>query len=617
MTLGGGISGHFATTDSGLPVQLELSAASVRVDSTRFDSLRVRGRILHHLLKVDELSLRDGSLGTMVAHASVPWSFFGEEVLQGDSLKVRGRIKGDLLALIKKHVDSPIAGQGAGAVDLGLVGSSEGWSFDRLEAHIDSGTLELYPLVLAPLRNFSAHISMDKQQRVSIALDGFVHRKPIRIRTTHVVPQGYEPFELGPLDCGILLIETPKSGAEIHMPGFQDVGEPVEVEVVGKHPFLAFALSGPIDKFKITGTLLLRSAEFTYPFLQTNELSWDFDPFPYISWELDVRPDNRKVMYYWDITSGKRRKLVRIVEGFLDPTTTIQVRGRDMDKSFRILGSLRSYKGSAFLGRIFDRRFEVGLDFVPERLPQGGYDNMPILWGSAEAFSDTSRFERKRVTLQTQDPLSGAVSQRGRLRLVPRRERGGEGDSVLNMIFSLSSEGGAVEMESDEEFLRETGLRFSTLGGAGELVTSMGEQYLHRSVLQRYERKLARRLGLDVLSFETSIASNYFNRFYNRQHGELREQLDLLALANLGVTVGRYFFKDNLFLKARGEFITIEELELLTPEYSVGLEFEPVRYFMMDLNYGFHREESIIKHDPRLNLQFRLPIARVRNALNF
>ena len=117
------------------------------------------------------------------------------------------------------------------------------------------------------------------------------------------------------------------------------------------------------------------------------------------------------------------------------------------------------------------------------------------------------------------------------------------------------------------------------------------------------------------MNIETSIVSNYFNKLYGRQFDGLLNEDDYLALANVGVTVGRYFFRDFLLLKARGELVPIDMA--LTPEYSIGFEFQPSRFLMMDVNYGFHRTESTVEHSPLLMLQLRLPIARLRNLLNF
>ena len=87
------------------------------------------------------------------------------------------------------------------------------------------------------------------------------------------------------------------------------------------------------------------------------------------------------------------------------------------------------------------------------------------------------------------------------------------------------------------------------------------------------------------------------------------------ALANVGVTVGRYFFRDNLFIKARGGLLPIDMA--LTPQYSFGFEFQPSRYLFLDMDYGFYKGELAIEHNPRVNLQLRLPIKGLRNYFDF
>ena len=258
-----------------------------------------------------------------------------------------------------------------------------------------------------------------------------------------------------------------------------------------------------------------------------------------------------------------------------------------------------------YAGKTFDRNFEAGLEFVPQKKANApGYDNLPILWGSAEAYSDTSRFNSIKLTALVQDPKSGTLSERGRL--VKGR---------LNVVFHLSSDFEELPGESEREFYRQAGLQFTTLGSAGKFMSDFGEQNLHRILLQRFERKLAKSIGLDVINIETSIASNYFTRFYNRQFDNQATQADYLALANVGVTVGRYLFRDNLFIKASGGLLPLDTA--LTPQYSFGLEFQPTRYLFMDFDYRFYKREMTIEHNPRVNLQLRLPISGLRNFFDF
>jgi hypothetical protein len=309
-------------------------------------------------------------------------------------------------------------------------------------------------------------------------------------------------------------------------------------------------------------------------------------------------PLHQLVEYFFDVAI-KQRRLIRFVETTIDPASILKLRGCVEDKNFAIYGSLRSYKGEAYYGKVFNRNLEAGMDFDPLPLPGGqGYDNTPIMWGSAEAFSDTNRFDRIKLTLVTRDPKTGALAEKGR---------------AYDISFRLSADFNERPGEKERDFYRQAGLKFSTIEGAGGVVSSFGEQYLHRYLLQKLERRLAKRLGLDVITFESSIASNYFYYLYNNQFHDLSNQWDYLALANIGITVGRYFAQDKLFLKWRTELVPLQNL--IQPEHSIGVEFYPMRYLMFDLNYGFYRGDGAIENNPEANIQLRLPLGPIRKKL--
>jgi hypothetical protein len=620
--IGGSISGSFTSTGGGFPATFSARASVVTIDTFAVDSVELLGTADQRGVRLTKVSARDGARVDLYGSAIVPWSFLSGEVGEGDTLRVDMNVRGDLLASLEKNVPSPIGGHGMGNAVISLSGTHDGWHCDKASISIPAGTLTLVPFVLPKITDFTFEMTMDDSSRVQTVIEGMIKKKPIRIYSTHEIPHGYEPLTLGPIDFGVLLVSTPKHGVELHLPGFQEIGEPAEIEFAKKGPFPDFAVSGPLDHLKLTGTWVIDEAQFTFPFLNTHEIPWTFDPFPYVAWDMDLKVGSQNVMYFWDLESKTRRKLMRFVEGYLDPVSLFSVRGRDLDKTFRLLGSLRSYRGSVFFGKVFERRFEAGLDFVPQPLAGGkGYDNLPIIWGSAEAYSDSSRFQTIKLTLQLSDPLTGGVSERGRIMLVPAKDRPKDKsrkpvlDSMPNFIFHLSSDFDQVAGESEREFYKETGLQFTTIEGAGQFVGDFGEQYVNRYFLQRMERQLARSIGLDVINIETSVASNYFSRFYNRQTAELMNQWDMLALANLGVTVGRYFFHDNLFVKARGQLVPQDQL--LVPEYSLGVEVQPVSFLLMDFNYGISKGETSIVYNPQLNLQLRLPIANLRRFLKF
>jgi hypothetical protein len=297
-----------------------------------------------------------------------------------------------------------------------------------------------------------------------------------------------------------------------------------------------------------------------------------------------------------------KRKFLRFTELIVNQDGIVKVRGRDLDRTFRLYGQLRSRRGAVYYGKVFDRNIDVGIEFTPQPLEAGeGYDNLPVIWGTAEAFSDSSRFDRVKLALLTKDPQTGALAERGRFN---------------EITFRLSSDFEEIPGESEQEFYRAAGLTFVTLRGAGGMVSDFGSQYIRRYLLQRFEKRLARRLGLDVITFESSIASNYFNYLYDNKFRGLRDQWDYLALANVGITLGRYFARDKLLLKWRSELIPVDTL--LQPEHSIGLEYQPIQYLLLDVSTGFHWYERSFEYDPvRMYLQLQLPITRVRRLLNF
>lgn len=599
------LSATFSTTSNGLPLHFSLSAPSVTINTLSLDSVSCLGSATTKGLNITSLRFSDKNRSKGGASGSLPWSVLQKENIQTDTLMGSILIKGDLLSTIDHLFSSPVGGHGEGSADISFISTGGNWIFTKGTISIPEGTLEVSPFVPDKVRNYTGLFTIDSTGHVHTDMNGTIKKRPIRIFSTHTLPDGYEPLTIGPLDFGAFQVQTPEKGVDLHLPGFMALKDRGNIDFKGKSPFSEFTISGPLDKLKLTGTWLLRDLDFTFPFLPVKETSWSSDPFPFVTWEMDVKPGNRKVLYFWDLT-GKKNRIMRFIEGYLDLSSIVRLRGRDMDKSFRVLGSIRSFKGTAYYGRAFDRNFDVGVEFNPQKPDKNAhYDNLPLLWGSAEAFADTSRYRRVKLTCMVVDPVTAATSEKGRLVNGP----------APNIVFHVSSDFEELPGEGERDFYRQAGLTFSTIGGAGGAVSDFGEQMFHRYLLQRWERRIAKKLGLDVINIETSIVSNYFSKLYDRQFDGLLTDGDYLALANVGVTLGRYFFKDNVFLKARGELIPIDLM--LTPEYSIGFEFQPSRYLLMDINYGFHKTETSIQHSPLLMLQLRLPISGLRRNLNF
>jgi hypothetical protein len=616
----GALSGNFSSTQSGLAAKVELRSNWISVDAWRLDRLKTSLKVNERGLYVESFTAEDSLRSRVTAKGFIPWSVIADQENDSDTLDMQASISGDLLASTEHNASVPfflpIGGHGMGTLDAAVKGTLGNIRLIKAAVQIPQGVLRVRPFVQEDIKDFSLRIALantsgssaepdqshnddeviDKAE-ISTLLTGSIGRRPIRIHSTHTIPAGFEPIKLGFLDFGAMLISTPKRGVDIHVPGLMEIGALGDIEFAAKPPFPEFALSGPIDHLCITGAWILRTCDVTFPILDNVETRVKFDPFPFINWNMDLRVGNRNVQYYYD--TGKNRKLMRLVELSIDPVSVLSLRGRVTDNTFSLLNSLRSTKGSIFFGRIFNRNVDIGLDFVPERIPdRRGYNNLPIIWGSAEAMSDTSRFDRIKLSLIVRDSVTGAWSERGRL---------------YDIHFRVGADIEAIPGEGQKQFVADEGKRYGSLGGAGRFVSAMGEQYLHRVLLQNFERRLAKTLGLDVINVETSIASNYFNKLYNRQFD--LNKWGYLTFANVGITLGRYILYDKVFLKWRTELVPVDTL--LRPEYNVGFEFQPLQNLILDVNYGIYKGAKSLETNPKVNLWLQLPIKDVRNFFDF
>jgi hypothetical protein len=619
----GNCSGQFKSLTTGLPLSFTATCPFMSIGKWRIDSVCTRVVVSDRGCTIKELSASDGGRASILCSGSVPWAVFtnennGDSTVHPDTMNLRLNVDGDLLASIEKNVGglfgAPIAGTGRGSIEIQLQGTPGNVHICKAKGGIARGTLRVKPYVREDIKDFSFFLTMEDPDstyagvdssspsaNITITMNGTIGKRPIRINSIHKIPDGFEPFRIGFLDMGIIQVSTPKGGVDLNVPGLMEPAATAEVEFAPKHPFKAFTISGPLHRPCITGTWILRDGEFTYPFLKTGATASELNLFPYIVWDFDLKAANRKVKYYYDATA-KTTKILRLVECYLDPVSSLSIRGCDKDKTFKLLGALRSYKGSVFFRKVFDLNFEVGLDFTPQPLPSGkGFDNRPIIWGSAEALSEKNRFDRTKVTLVTRDSITGALSEKGRF---------------YGMRFKVTSDAEEIPGELETDFFStQEGKRAASMEGAGELVSTVGEQYVHRFLLQNLESRLAKSLGLDVITFETSIASNYFNKIYNKQVVNLSYDWNYLAFANVGITFGRYFFYDKVFFKWRTELIPVDML--IRPEYTMGFEFQPLNYFMMDFDYGMRIGQKSLEQNPKVYMQLRLPIEGVRKYFNF
>lgn len=576
-------------------IYVVLSADSLKQGETRLDSLSAVMRLRERTLIVDTLSVKLHSLW-LDGSASLP---LGEESTE-DSLKFHINLEGDLLQTLEQYSVSAVGGSSyckgelSGTVSSGALDIQSGW------LRLRDGSMSIYPNLWEPMDSVTLDWKLHRADSMDIAVQGYVKRRRLRLKNHYRVSDSIQPFTYGLLNFGAFTVETPDGAIPIFISGFQEnrKGNTTLVSVKGKKGVRKFTLSGPFERFKVSGTLLLRKSEFTFPMLDDVFYADPFDPFPYITFDLDIRPADRSVTYFYQLGDSKKRRGLRMIEADLDPSRTISLRGRELDKTFRILGGLRAYRGSLFYGTVFNKNFEMGLDFRPELMSDGRYDNLPIIWGRAENIVVTSTGDQVKsvVKVMVKDSVTGELMERARF-----------GELVL-----LPSSEGDTDKSNDEKealFYTETGRSMTDPSRAGAMVTSIGDSYFNSVWLNFWGRRLARKIGFDVLRFETSLLSNSYNYFYERSLSpDYNSRFSIWAFENSGVTMGKYVFGDNLLLKAQTSLILLDTL--LTPSYNLGFEYQPFRYLWMDFHYGMHQNSLTeqMEFDPTFQVQMRVPL---------
>ena len=587
-------------------------SAAITADGDKFSAKIVSDSVYYQKFKAQKLNALVSATADSVSINELTAEFLG--IKASASVKaVRDKflivnpqyqikLNGDFLSAAGTFAESPVSGKGKG--ELEISGSIRGGELRIRDAYvvISGAELSVYPFARENIKDVYASVRTTERNNVSIAVQGTLDRKKLTIFNDYDVGE-LTPFKLANLNLGVIRVFTDKGGVPVFLPGFMEnrKGNVGYIETAAKGDIPTFTVaSHPDNLVTLAGTLLLRKTDLTFPLLDDVEYPFEFDPFPFLFFDLDVRPADRSVNYYYQVGRENRRRGFRIIEFAIDPSGTVGVRGNDADGTFRIVGRLRSYSGYMFYGRMFDKNFEIGLDFQPEPLPNGfGYDNLPIIWGKAETYSDTSRYERIIVKLKTRDPKTGELRDRGRfteLVIVPQNDK-----------FYASQD------EAAAQYYEEIGNKLLNVEQIGELASGVGDSYISSYFLSYWGRQIAQKVGLDSFKFETEIMGNTVEFLAAHQINEnTTRNWNYLAFANSSFTVGKYIGNGNLFLKYETEFVA-RELDI-SPEYKIGVEYQPLPYLWMNLNYGIFREretENVVMN-PQVGVQLRMPFSTLR-----
>ncbi len=613
-SIGAEVQGRFSSSGQRLfPVMVTFGCDTVSIRSKWYmNDLAIHSTLDMHGISVDSLQFRDSNRSGVYAQARLPYRLITGTMADTDTARARIALRGDILASFEKNVPLIIGGNGKGEVECSLLYTRDSMVVEKGLLHIPKARISADYFLYKDITSASISARVDRKMRVHTDIRGTIGRSPVRIFTTHdSIPSGYYPLVVGPLDFGLLQVTTPDGGIDVHLPGLMDLGETGDIVFRPKPPFDAFTISGPFHKAAITGEWMVRNARITYPPLEKEQLPFDFDPFPYIQWDFDFTIGNRNVWYYWGLR-GKKHDFVRFFEGRVTPGSRMSFHGRDKDHTFRITGELTANAGHIYYGEMFDRRLRAGAEFRPQKYEHSpGYDNLPIVWAQAEAFSDTSRFDRTKIEIKVQDPVTKTVHDKGRMALISPGSMSNKSgiwnlgpalDSIPNFVIAISSNAEKDSGAHQQRFYRQAGDIFEH--EARRAVSRFGEHYLQSYLFRRFERSIEQSLGLHLVDFETSFASNYFYYFYDRENDGSAKPWWLLE--NAGVTVGHFFYNDYILFKAGSG---LKEYDLtMHPQYNVGIEFMPTSYFAMDVNYGIFRADRQMHYRPHFSMQLEMPL---------
>ena len=434
----------------------------------------------------------------------------------------------------------------------------------------------------------------------------------IRNRPGWVTESGEElqPWQIFGTNLGVLEVQM---GDRDHyldtvIPGLMQLDWNSEVRLRGRVPGENFVLAGPFERPVVRGTIDVRNARFTFPFIVSER-----EPTPIllatvgflntIEWDLQAVP-GRNCNYYKEIQGFEDVTFFDSFQGYLDRITVdvyldrdrdpMLFRGQIDDDSFRIEGTVTSGRGDIkylFLNFQVD---ELGMEFDNTSL-------LPIVWGTADYYVYDSGVNALPGQLDF-----GANSRTFFLKLVVEDEFGNQLERGRWSVISLKLEdeqGRAVE-----QFLPELGIDpLDPLGSFQSVLPGVVAGFLPLP-LTPVESRLRRALGLDLVRISLPVLQNTAEDLLGTQKDYRTSYWNYLQGSR--VTAGKEL-SPKYFLSWTGQLQSSSGLEvrqnvnlyqLYSLEYSVNRDLSLTGELVFDpLN-----ENSAFKGDPRLFLRYRV-----------
>jgi len=366
------------------------------------------------------------------------------------------------------------------------------------------------------------------------------------------------------LDFGIITgklegIKSRDRSISLHVPGFMKPKETGTFELSGDADG-AFFVGASDDNGTLTpyisGNILARSGDFTYPLLEDEVSNGDSGFLNDIFWDLNINA-GASVYYVNEINQkwGLVGTNVARILTKIDENSVFRVQGRISDGSFRVTSSAQSTSGSiSYFGADFNiERVEFDLDTIREDKPAiltgravtvvqdstGVSTEIYLNASTVDTKTDQRRHAMGRVEIQ-EDPL---------LDKTVRRTFDVEGLGTIEIKFTSTNPAD----DTQEKILAKLGISPETLGNyTARALTNGLNTYYTNLWLRPFEDIVKRYTKIDVVRFTPSVLGNivksqlgFKDRFYPDSNYMLFDESRIM--------LGEYFFKE-WFLSYQGQY---------------------------------------------------------------
>ncbi|MFC1573801.1 hypothetical protein ACFL30_01305 [Candidatus Latescibacterota bacterium] len=523
-------------------------------------------------------------------------------------------VQGELLKVLPRLTGSIKKASGKSQLDILMGGTWQDPIVLEAELNVSGGTLE--PAVLVDkITDITAVLKIEPEAetrsgyrgvRVRVG-NGVVNNKKLIVRNILSGDEGWEAIQTPGLisvvnndvnlDFGVLTGRIEKLGSrdrdnalEIHIPGFMKENETGQFELSGKSDGNFFIGASPSDDSLtpyISGTILARSGELTYPLLNVSSDSGSAGFTKDIFWDLDIIAGSS--VYYFNEVNQKWQFFGTTVSRTftkIEDSSSFKVMGRLSDGSFRVTGNARSTSGTvSYFGADFDiERIEFELDSSREDRPSD-------LIGRARTIVTDSTGVQTEIFLKVDTDDRNTEQVRETAGRVEATDYGGVRRFDVKGLGTIRIEFSSTDPSDDtqDKILAKLGISSDNFGSAAaRALTSGFDSYYADKLVRPFEDLLKKYTKLDVFKITPSVIGNIMKSqlgFTNR----FAPESDYRLFDETRILLGESLFSE-WFLSYRGQyglsrdFLSRRERGFF---HEIGLQYNLKRNTRLHLKYFY------------------------------